>query len=84
MRGLFGRKKQTFQYRKRVHAEGTKMYELHKKALGTLGNGNYRTAVALPDGEDLNEWLAVLTVVRPPSDPETPKITFSIGELQHC
>lgn len=28
----------------------------------TLGHGNLRLAVTLPDGEDLNEWLAVNTV----------------------
>ena len=28
----------------------------------TLGSGDIRTAVALPRGEDLNEWLAVNTV----------------------
>eukprot|EP00602_Paraphysomonas_sp_CaronLab_P000029 CAMPEP_0185026082 /NCGR_PEP_ID=MMETSP1103-20130426/9842_1 /TAXON_ID=36769 /ORGANISM="Paraphysomonas bandaiensis, Strain Caron Lab Isolate" /LENGTH=188 /DNA_ID=CAMNT_0027559535 /DNA_START=212 /DNA_END=778 /DNA_ORIENTATION=+ len=28
----------------------------------TLGSGNMREAVALPPGEDLNEWLAVNTV----------------------
>lgn len=25
----------------------------------TLGSGNLRAAVVLPEGEDLNEWLAV-------------------------
>jgi len=25
----------------------------------TLGSGNLRLAVALPEGEDLNEWVAV-------------------------
>lgn len=28
----------------------------------TLGSGNLRLAVALPEGEDLNEWVAVNTV----------------------
>lgn len=28
-------------------------------AEATLGSGNLRLAVALPDGEDLNEWVAV-------------------------
>ena len=28
----------------------------------TLGSGNLRRAVALPDGEDMNEWLACKTV----------------------
>lgn len=30
-----------------------------KHAAATLGSGNLRNAVALPDGEDLNEWVAV-------------------------
>ncbi len=28
----------------------------------TLGSGNLRSAVALPEGEDVNEWLAVAAV----------------------
>lgn len=28
----------------------------------TLGSGNLRLAVTLPDGEDMNEWIAVNTV----------------------
>ena len=42
--------------------KGTKRYELHNYAQTTLGSGDVRSAVALPDGEDLNEWLAVHTV----------------------
>lgn len=30
--------------------------------LATLGSGSMREAVALPKGEDINEWLAVNTV----------------------
>lgn len=30
-----------------------------KHAEATLGSGNLRQAVVLPDGEDLNEWVAV-------------------------
>jgi len=30
-----------------------------KYAMQTLGSGNLRLAVALPEGEDLNEWVAV-------------------------
>jgi MOB kinase activator 1 len=33
-----------------------------KKTLSTLGSGSMRQAVALPKGEELNEWLAVNTV----------------------
>ena len=28
----------------------------------TLGSGNLRQAVQLPEGEDINEWIAVNTV----------------------
>lgn len=31
-------------------------------ASATLGSGNIKQAVALPEGEDLNEWVAVNTV----------------------
>ena len=30
-----------------------------KHAAATLGSGNLRQAVVLPEGEDLNEWVAV-------------------------
>lgn len=30
-----------------------------KQAAATLGSGNLRMAVMLPEGEDLNEWVAV-------------------------
>lgn len=39
--------------------EGTHQYDLMKHAAATLGSGNLRLAVSLPDGEDLNEWVAV-------------------------
>jgi len=38
---------------------GTHRYELMQHAEATLGSGNLREAVRLPEGEDLNEWLAV-------------------------
>eukprot|EP01105_Mastigella_eilhardi_P011471 TRINITY_DN2641_c0_g1_i1.p2 TRINITY_DN2641_c0_g1~~TRINITY_DN2641_c0_g1_i1.p2 ORF type:complete len:224 (-),score=85.66 TRINITY_DN2641_c0_g1_i1:554-1201(-) len=47
---------------KRNFAKGSKMFELHKQAKGTLGTVDLRRAVALPPGEDLNDWLAVNTV----------------------
>lgn len=47
---------------KRNHKVGTKRYELHKYAQATLGAGNLHDAVTLPEGEDVNEWLAVNTV----------------------
>ena len=33
-----------------------------RHAAATLGSGNLRQAVMLPDGEDINEWVAVNTV----------------------
>ena len=33
--------------------------QLKKYAEATLGSGNLKLAVALPEGEDVNEWLAV-------------------------
>ena len=30
-----------------------------KHAAATLGSGNLKLAVQLPEGEDLNEWIAV-------------------------
>ncbi|CDO71379.1 hypothetical protein BN946_scf184908.g137 [Trametes cinnabarina] len=58
MSAFFGLgKTRTFKPRKDV-PEGTKQYQLRKYAEATLGSGNLRLAVRLPDGEDLNEWLA--------------------------
>jgi len=59
--GLFANRQATFKPKKNF-AKGTKRYELHKHAKATLGSGNLRTAVQLPDKEDVNEWLAVNTV----------------------
>ncbi|KAJ1339341.1 MOB kinase activator 1B [Batrachochytrium salamandrivorans] len=47
---------------KRSIPEGSKQAELKKFAEATLGSGNLKLAVELPQGEDLNEWLAVNTV----------------------
>lgn len=38
---------------------GSRRYELHKYATATLGAGNLINAVRLPEGEDMNDWLAV-------------------------
>eukprot|EP01156_Anaeramoeba_ignava_P000495 Anaeramoba_ignava/a106041_81.p1 GENE.a106041_81~~a106041_81.p1 ORF type:complete len:220 (-),score=53.89 a106041_81:391-1050(-) len=59
MKSFFG-KNQTMKMRK--VPENTKQYELKKYAEATLGSGNLKLAVALPEGEDLNEWLAVHVV----------------------
>eukprot|EP01116_Phalansterium_solitarium_P011383 TRINITY_DN27040_c0_g1_i1.p1 TRINITY_DN27040_c0_g1~~TRINITY_DN27040_c0_g1_i1.p1 ORF type:complete len:223 (+),score=43.98 TRINITY_DN27040_c0_g1_i1:142-810(+) len=59
---LWGDKNKTFKPKK-AFSKGTKRYDLHKQAKATLGSsGNLRQAVALPEGEDINEWLAVNTV----------------------
>ncbi|RHZ44751.1 hypothetical protein Glove_709g24 [Diversispora epigaea] len=53
-------KNKTFKPKKNV-PEGTKQYHLQKYAEATLGSGNLKIAVVLPEGEDINEWLAVNT-----------------------
>lgn len=37
----------------------SKYYHLKQIAQMTLGSGNMNLAVELPNGEDMNEWLAV-------------------------
>lgn len=51
----------TFKPKKNI-PEGTHQHDLMKHAAATLGSGNLRLAVMLPEGEDLNEWVAVNTV----------------------
>uniref|UniRef100_A0AAZ3QZP0 MOB kinase activator 1B n=1 Tax=Oncorhynchus tshawytscha TaxID=74940 RepID=A0AAZ3QZP0_ONCTS len=58
---LGNRSSKTFKPKKNI-PEGSHQYELLKHAEATLGSGNLRMAVMLPDGEDLNEWVAVNTV----------------------
>ena len=53
-----GRSNKTFKPKKNI-PEGTHQYDLMKHAAATLGSGNLRLAVMLPEGEDLNEWVAV-------------------------
>lgn len=52
------RQQRTFKPHRNI-PEGTKQHDLMKHAQNTLGSGNLRSAVHLPDGEDLNEWIAV-------------------------
>ena len=47
------------QFKPRNTNKGTSSYQLRQFAEATLGSGSLRKAVKLPDGEDLNEWLAV-------------------------
>ena len=55
------RSNKTFKPKKHI-PEGTHQYDLMKHAAATLGSGDLRLAVKLPEGEDLNEWVAVNTV----------------------
>src|SRR3989338_2201666 len=59
--GFFDKNK-TFRPKKNIPKEQTKMIALHKHAKATLGSGNLRGAVVLPESEDINEWLAANTV----------------------
>lgn len=52
------RSAKTFKPKKHI-PEGTHQYDLMKHAAATLGSGNLRLAVMLPEGEDPNEWVAV-------------------------
>ncbi|CAG8543782.1 10579_t:CDS:2 [Ambispora leptoticha] len=54
------RKTKTFKGKKPL-AEDTKQYQLQKYAEATLSSGDLKLAVVLPEGEDINEWLAVNT-----------------------
>jgi MOB kinase activator 1 len=46
----------------KTHVKDSKRHKLSEYAKATLGSGNMQSAVILPKGEDLNEWLAVNTV----------------------
>jgi MOB kinase activator 1 len=46
-------------FKPRSANKGTSSYQLRQFAEATLGSGSLRKAVKLPEGEDLNEWLAV-------------------------
>ena len=47
------------QFKPRNANKGTSSYQLRQFAEATLGSGSLRKAVKLPEGEDVNEWLAV-------------------------
>lgn len=47
------------QFKPQRTQKGTSSYQLRQFAEATLGSGSLRKAVKLPEGEDLNEWLAV-------------------------
>lgn len=46
-------------FKPRSATKGATSYQLRQFAEATLGNGSLRKVVKLPEGEDLNEWLAV-------------------------
>ena len=52
------RQVKTFKEKKNI-PEGSRQYELKKYAEETLHSGNLKKAVALPQGEDINEWVAM-------------------------
>ena len=47
------------QFKPQRAGKGTSSFQLRQFAEATLGSGSLRKAVKLPEGEDLNEWLAV-------------------------
>jgi len=55
------RSSKTFKPKKNI-PEGSHQHDLMKHAAATLGSGNLRLAVQLPEGEDVDEWIAVNTV----------------------
>ena len=55
---LFGGNKHATFKPVKLHAAGSKRENHSNFTRKTLGSGNMRAAVALPPGEDLNEWLA--------------------------
>jgi MOB kinase activator 1 len=58
LKNLFGSRNKTFKPLK-VHPPKSARHKLSEYAKATLGSGNMRSAVVLPKGEDINEWLAV-------------------------
>jgi len=58
----FFQKGKTFRPKKKF-SPGTLRYSLHKQAQASLSSGiNLRSVVQLPEGEDLNDWIAVHVV----------------------
>jgi MOB kinase activator 1 len=58
---LFGGKSNSFRPTKK-HVEGSNRQNLSSYAQKSLGLGDMKQAVALPSGEDRNEWMAANTV----------------------
>ncbi|XP_077552375.1 MOB kinase activator-like 1 [Haemaphysalis longicornis] len=59
---LFGGRSSEASKPKNIIPEGTHQYDLMKQTASTLGSGNLRLAVMLPEGEYLSKWVAVRTV----------------------
>ena len=57
----FKKNTKTFRPRKEI-PKGSNQHVLLEHAAKTLGTGNLKLAVMLPEGEDLNEWIAVNVV----------------------
>ncbi|KAF7258443.1 hypothetical protein EG68_04282 [Paragonimus skrjabini miyazakii] len=65
MNFLFGNRlgnSKTFKPRKNLPENNKQHVMLPEAAAATLGSGDLRQAVRLPDGEDLQEWIAINTV----------------------
>jgi MOB kinase activator 1 len=59
----FWERNRTFKPAKEVGKKGEKLHNTIKATMkATLGGGELRKTVKLPDGEDKNEWIAVNTV----------------------
>ena len=75
--GRNSRTRSTFKPKKTV-IEGSKASQLKRYATAVLGSGNLKQAVILPEGEDLNEWLAVNSTL---SSPLLSSFRYVISEL---
>jgi len=67
--------------------EGSKASQLKRYASAVLGSGNLKQAVILPEGEDLDEWLAVnstLPPLSPGSRPRTPPMILLVVWMVVC
>lgn len=75
------RQPKTVKHRKR-HGDAARQLELAKRACDTLGSGNLRQAVMLPDGEDEKEWIAVNSKTAY-KDPNFSSNSFRFNFSQH-
>jgi MOB kinase activator 1 len=61
-----GQQKGDHDYKRRFnvkkHKEGTRQFDIHNRTMSTLGSGNLRQAVSLPQDVEPNEWLSVNTI----------------------